>query len=145
MTRFIIPIIIFLPVCFGVSCNQESNNNQTISSFDKKSVVDSPNYQQGKLIFRKFCNTCHIAPERNLTDQQMFVNLFERLPSPPEQYFIKYVRDSKSLRDSADKYALSLRELWGTGYNHHFKDSLSQQNFTDLICYIKKAAKLKYK
>ncbi len=132
--------------CFSLpQCNTKPQNNQQISDSNEKSVADSAKYHEGQLIFRKYCNTCHVVPERNVTDQYLFDNLFERLPAPSEQYFIKYMQDSKSLKASGDKYALHVDELWDSGYEHNFKDSLSQSNFSDLITYIKEAVKLKYK
>ena len=102
-------------------------------------------YEQGKSIFRKYCNTCHYAPEKNVLDQYTFDNLFERLPPPAEEYFSKYIRDSKSLRDSGNKRAIEIQEARRSDYEHNFKDSLSLKDITDLIVYIKVAAKMRYK
>ena len=138
-----IKLIILLAIYCGFSCNPKPDNNKNISTIYKKAVVDNTNYQQGKLIFEKFCNTCHFAPEKNVLDQYIFDNLFERLPSPPEQYFVKYIQDSKALKYSGDKYAMKVAIVRNPEYEHYFKDSLSQQAFGDLIIYIKEAAKLK--
>ena len=144
MARLKIILLVSL-FCFCLpQCNTRSKNNQQISDSNEKHLADSAKYHEGQLIFRKYCNTCHIAPERNVTDQYLFDNLFGRLPPPSEQYFIKYIQDSKSLKSSGDKCAMNLDKIWSQDYEHNFKDSLSQSNFSDLITYIKEAAKLKY-
>jgi hypothetical protein len=99
------------------------------------------NYKQGKQSFQKLCDDCHVAPERHMTDQYLFDNLFERLPAPPEEYFIKFIQDSKLLTSSGDQYSKRLHEIWNQDYEHHFRDSLSEQDFHNLIIYIKVAAK----
>jgi hypothetical protein len=145
MARLKIILLVSL-FCFCLlQCNTRSKNNQQASNPNEKSLADSAKYHEGQLIFRKYCNTCHFAPEKNVTDQYLFDNLFERLPSPSEQYFIRYLQDSKSLKTSGDEYASDLDKTWGHDYEHNFKDSLSQSNFSDLITYIKEAVKLKYK
>jgi cytochrome c2 len=144
MARLKIILLVSL-FCFCLpQCNTRSKTNKQISDSNEKHLADSAKYHEGQLTFRKYCNTCHVAPERNVTDQYLFDNLFERLPSPAEQYFIKYIQDSKSLKSSGDKYAINLDKTWSQDYEHNFKDSLSQSNFSDLITYIKEAAKLKY-
>jgi len=148
--RFIIIPIITLFIAGVISCNSRQDThgdnstyawNQPDSSQIKKLAA---NYIQGKHLFEKLCITCHIAPERRVTDQYIFDNLFERLPSPPEDYFIKYIQNSKSLKSSGDNYAMKIDEAWNSDYEHYFEDSLSRQDFYDLIIYVKVAAKQKY-
>jgi len=138
-------LIVSLFCLYALGCDTKPKTNQSISNSNEKSNVDTASYRQGKLIFRKFCHECHIAPELPVEGTGAFANLFERLPSQPEQYFIKYIQDSKSLKDSGDQYARSLAEQWKTGYEHNFKDSLLEQSFYDLILYIKEAARVEYK
>jgi hypothetical protein len=70
---------------------------------------------------------------------------FDRLPAPAEEYFVRYIRDSKSLRDSGDSYAKKVHEIWNSTIEHIYNDSLSQQDFSNLVIYIKAAASQKYK
>jgi hypothetical protein len=134
--------IIFMLVYFFVTCN-------TMPAKDGNPITDSLkikkpafNYSQGKLVFSRFCTGCHTAPERHATDQYTFDKLFDRLPQPSEDYFIKFIQDTKALKTSGDKYALEISKTWSSDYNHNFKDSLSKQDFFNLIAYIKAAGQL---
>jgi mono/diheme cytochrome c family protein len=107
-----------------------------------KSAFDSADkYLQGKKIFQAKCSACHVAPEKPVTDQLAFDNLFDRLPKPSEDYFIQFIKNGKVLKASGDKYALKLAEIWDTKYDHAFQDSLSNQDLENLIVYIKEAMK----
>ena len=101
-------------------------------------------YSEGEQLFSRHCNTCHFAPEKHVLDQYLFDNLFERLPPPPEDYFVSYISDSKALKASGNQYAKQVDEVYNSAYEHHFKDSLSPRDFSNLITYIKIAAKQRY-
>lgn len=138
----------FLVVCL-INCS--SGENHIRSTEEIKSKADTIefkrvalSYSEGKQLFSRFCNTCHVAPEEHVLDQYLFVNLFERLPSPSEDYFVSYISDSKSLKASGNKYAKQVDEVWNQDYEHKFKDSLSTKDFSSLINYIKIADKQRY-
>lgn len=129
------------------SCNSggENNINNTeqfrnqIDSIEFRGLASG--FSQGKELFIRFCNTCHYAPEKQVLDQYIFDNLFERLPAPSEEYFTNYISDSRSLKASGNEYAKKVDEVWNNSYEHQFKDSLSVRDLTNLITYIKIAAK----
>lgn len=120
----------------------EEIKNQIDSARFKQSVLS---YNQGKQLFSRFCNSCHPAPEKHVLDQYLFDNLFERLPAPSEDYFVNYISDSKALKATGNEYAKQVDEVWNNAYEHQFKDSLSKHDFSNIITYIKIAAKQRYK
>lgn len=129
---------------FVLACSGPAGNVHIRTTDETKSAVDSAkgygalvDYSRGKQLFKQHCNVCHPAPEENLVDQYLFVDLFDRLPSPAEEYFVWYLSDSKSLKGSGDAYAKHLDEVWDTDYEHRFGDSLSDQDFSALITYVK--------
>jgi hypothetical protein len=135
----------FISIIFSCDSKESSRVN---NSSDSSGILDSSqikelanNYKHGQQSFEKLCNGCHISPESHMKDQYVFNNLFERLPAPAEEYFIKFIQDSRTLSSSGDQYSKKLHEVWRQDYEHHFKDSLSRQGFYDLITYIKVAAK----
>jgi cytochrome c2 len=119
----------------------EEIKNQTDSTRFKQVALS---YNEGKQLFAKYCNTCHYVPDKDVLDQYLFDNLFERLPAPAEDYFIKYISDSKSLKASGNQYAKQVDVVWNSAYEHKFRDSLSIKDFSNLITYIKVAAKQRY-
>jgi hypothetical protein len=98
-------------------------------------------YRHGKSIFQNLCEKCHAAPERHMADQHMFDQIFERLPPPAEEYFINFVSDSRRVKESGDQPALEMDQRYAQGYEHNFKDSLSEVDFKGLITYIKIAGR----
>ncbi len=124
----------------GNTINSSTTNNVDSVKFKQVALE----YGQGKQAFKRLCNTCHFAPERNVTDQYMFDEIFERLPTPSEDYFVRFISDSKSLRVSGDEYAKRLSDVWNSDFEHRFKDSMTNKDFGALITYIKIAAKQKY-
>jgi hypothetical protein len=151
MTKnFTVNVFLSLAVINFCSCNsgkvdsikstQEIRNEKDTIEFKRV----ASNYSEGKLLFSRFCNACHVAPESHKLDQYLFDHLFERLPTPPEEYFIKYLCDSKKLKQSGNEYAKQVDAVWDNDYEHRFKDSLSNKDFSDLITYIKIAARQRY-
>jgi hypothetical protein len=69
----------------------------------------------------------------------MFDNLFDKLPKPSEDYFIRFIKNGKALKASGDSYAQKLAEFWESNYDHSFQDTFSNQDFENLIIYIKVA------
>jgi hypothetical protein len=98
-------------------------------------------FRHGKSIFQNLCEKCHAAPERHMADQHMFDQIFERLPPPAEEYFINFVSDSRRVKESGDQHALEMDQRYAQGYEHNFKDSLSEVDFKGLITYIKIAGR----
>jgi cytochrome c2 len=131
----------------AVGCNsrqvEPTESGSSADSSERKKVMGE--YARGKSVFGKNCSTCHFAPERNIVDPPIFDNLFQRLPHPGEDYFVKYLKDSKALKTSGDEYALKVDEVWHQDYEHHFKDSLSTNDFEALLTYIKIAVDNKRK
>jgi len=124
----------------GVSCQSKTEagiNPPKLDSSVAKNVSDQ--YAHGKNIFKKYCNDCHFSPERIVFDQYSFDRLFDRLPTPAEDYLVRYLKNSKELKLSGDKYALQLDEIWDSNYEHSFEGTLNQKDFLDLINYIKTA------
>lgn len=140
MTKFHTISIMLL---FLIGCDSNSAKNKA-SQIDTSEVAKSiAIYESGKNLFTRFCIKCHHTPDSREKDQYMFDNLFERLPSPQENYFIKFIQDSKELKKSGDKYAIGVSKEWDSNYDHKFKDRLSIDDFANLILYIKLATKSK--
>ena len=139
-------LIFILVISF--SCNNSSSiqkQKQDTSSKTQNigSEIYIQQYVQGKLIFEKHCATCHTPPDVYRTDQFIFDDLFQHLPSPSEDYFITFITNSKVLEDSGDKRQLELKEVFNSKYNHQFKNSITQNEFPSLIYYIKEAPLIK--
>jgi Cytochrome c len=136
-------------MCF-ISCNSRQDSSTTKSSV--KSPGDSlqiqgliNKYRQGKEKFQIKCAACHVALERHVTDQYIFDGLFDKLPKPSDDYFIRFIKNGKALKESGDKYSQKLAEDWNSNYDHVFQETLSNQDLENLLIYIKVAIKQKYR
>jgi hypothetical protein len=124
-------LVIFLESLFACNTKQDDANSKSLfvseaDSLQIKELTDK--YRQGKVTFQIKCAACHDAPEKHVTDQYIFDNLFDRMPKPSEDYFIKFIKNSKDLKASGDSYALKLAELWNNDYDHALQDTLSNQD-----------------
>ena len=132
------------------SCTPGEPNHATAAEGEKpqvdsvKFIQAALSYIEGKQLFSRLCSACHGAPEIDMTDQYLFDKIFERLPAPSEDYFVSYISDSWALKATGNKYARRLDTIYNNDYEHQFKDSLSKHNFSNLITYIKIAAKQRY-
>ena len=127
------------------ACSTNPNHDKS-SSVDIKAdtlkildLVD--NYNKGKETFKTECIICHATPSSKMTGQFAFSQLFDRLPKPSEEYFIKFILNSENLKSSGDIYAKRLAEVYNSKYEHIFQDVLSNKDLANLIIYIKTSIK----
>jgi hypothetical protein len=129
------------------SCKYKEDNAKSVDTSDSvhNQVVDTvASFEHGKSIFTKYCNGCHYRPDSKvIADPPIFDDLFEKMPSPADDYFVKFVQNSKALKQSGDEYSNKLDKMFSQAYEHNFKDSLSQGDFKDLIVYFKIGAELR--
>jgi hypothetical protein len=140
-------LVIFLESVLSCNPKQDAGKSKSLEestedSLQIKGLADK--FRQGKETFQIKCAACHIAPERHVTDQYVFDNLFDRLPKPSEDYFIRFIKNGKVLKASGDSYAKKLAEHWNSNYDHVFQDTLSNQDLENLIFYIKVAIRQKH-
>lgn len=125
------------------SCNSDGNKGKNFNDEGNDSIknteINRMTFNAGQKLFKVNCNSCHVAPEKQINDQYLFYNLFERMPSPAEDYFIKYISDSRQLKATGNEYANKVDAVWNSDYEHQFKDSLSSADFVNLIYYLKLA------
>ena len=140
--------LLFFFILSGFGCHSgqapkrnSTNADRTLDSVHIKNRVAQ--YYQGKRLFESYCNKCHFSPEKKMTDDLLFDRLFEKLPAPSDAYFLNFIKDSKSLRSSGDKYAIAIHNQFNPSYDHRFKDSLSEKDLSDLLVYFEVATKEK--
>jgi len=138
MNRVVIPYLLLIIATGCKSKSITSQNRVDSVALHEKIVTTIESFEKGRSIFSKYCNGCHYRPDSKvIADPPMFDNLFQTLPSPPGEYFIKFLQDSKALKDSGDKFAQQLDQAFDMAYEHYFRDSLSIEDFRHLIIYFK--------
>lgn len=138
---FIFTIIITIS-CNSSTSQQNQDKDPSLKNQHKEPTVSIQEYMYGKMIFAKYCSTCHTPPHIYETDQFLFDHLFQHLPTPSEEYFIRFIENSKGLEES-DNYLNELKQVFNSNYIHHFKDSIKRNEFPSLIYYLKEAEQLK--
>ena len=141
--KYSVRVILFLSftISLAFGCNPASKKPDSAPVDRTQEFV--ARYDSGKTIFSAYCRSCHLPPETINGHNYAFHNLFDRLPQPAEKYLIDFLKDSKALRESGDKYVLELDTLWpGNSYEHQFADSLTTGQLNDLFIYIKVGVRL---
>ncbi|NML38118.1 cytochrome c [Chitinophaga sp. G-6-1-13] len=116
------------------SCHQSPPTPVKTDSTEIKLVAG---FQQGEALFRRYCASCHRSPKRGGHHNEMLVGLFERMPAPSTQYFIRYIQDSRALEQAGDQYAVAVARDYNHTANHHFRDSMTVAEMRSLIVYIR--------
>ncbi len=137
--KSILTILTPVVVIVLISCNYVSEQPNSKREPHIKALMVK--YDDGKAIFNKHCVACHSSPDKEKSDQYAFIGLFERLPSPPEDYLAKFLLDSKQLIISGNKYAIAVHKAFSSNYLHEFKNNLSGADIDNLIVYIRVAVK----
>ena len=63
----------------------------------------------GSKLFKQNCAACHSVTDQKFTAVGLG-GIVYRLPSPPEEYFVKFTLNNEKLYNSGDSYARKLRE-----------------------------------
>lgn len=133
--------LLFLLSCIVfASCNSSPVEQKPVSTpIAEPSKVEQ--FKQidtkGEQTFTAYCSRCHIVPDQGSEDPAIFLGLFDHLPPPAEQYFERFIMDSKALKASGDKYANSVDDAYNSDYEHQFADTLTQKDVQNLIVFIK--------
>jgi len=136
-----ITLIFSIIYCATLGCDSTIKKDEPTTVDRNKELVG--NYESGKTLFTTYCRACHFPPESKHGHNYAFHNLFDRLPQPAEKYLMDFLKNSKALRDSGDKYALELDKYWPHNeYEHKFADSLTTSQLSDLFFYIKVGVRL---
>lgn len=134
MTRTLLAL--FVVTCF-IGCRQK-----TPAEIETENAAKlASDYKKGKMTFLVYCTNCHFEPGQRISDPPVFTNLFERPPYTDEQVFIKYIQNSKALRQAGNQYFIDLARTFHSDYEHQFKDSIPLHAFPLLITYLKKAGR----
>jgi hypothetical protein len=119
ITRVSFPAtLLTLALCYTNFINCTAGQTTETTRLDSLQFYQvAGDYLKGKQIFSKFCIGCHAPLERRVTDQYVFDNLFDRLPKPPEEYFRKFIQDSRKMKDSGDKQLQELAKEFSSNYD----------------------------
>ena len=143
LKRIFITLVSILMLTYLFSCNNHQNTKpysvvKPRPSMDTNEIKKYlAEYDKGKVVFKNYCSACHGAPGRRI-DGPSFDGLFDRLPAPGQEYFVRFISDERALRESGDKYVRELeKEYNSVSIDHQFKDSLSPEDLSNLIVYMR--------
>ncbi len=133
---FLLSIIVFLAAC-NSNLEEQVKDNREASIDSAKVDFYSAAFVNGKQLMKNHCRQCHAARRQGVKDGDWaFVNIFDRLPQPSEEYFKKFISDSRKLRGEGDPYAIHI-DYPDVDYEHEFGKVLSEDDIASMIIYIK--------
>jgi len=109
-----------------LSCSQPTDRHQN-STVIKADV----HLANGESLFKDKCSSCHRYQKG--AEIRFNISVLERLS---EEYFIKYIQNSKKLKDQGDGYAQAMDKEYDYNYEHRF-NQLTDNDIQDLIKFIK--------
>ncbi|MBO9729587.1 MAG: c-type cytochrome [Chitinophaga sp.] len=134
-------LFILLPFFGWMTCNscQTAPSTPAITPERKDSIPIKliTGFNEGKVLFQQYCSSCHRPPVKQGHHNETLVGIFDRMPAPSTQYFIRYIQDSKALERAGDTYALVVAREWHYTGAHHFKDSITAEAMRSLIVYLR--------
>jgi hypothetical protein len=128
---------------FNLCCSQVSKKDREIINSDStKNHQKQADVANGQEIFRSHCNMCHGSPTHNIDGPNIFNNLFQRLPNPSDQYFLRFIKDGEQLKKIEDKYYRKLDSFYKISVLHVYKEKLSDSQLQDLLAYVREGNKV---
>lgn len=120
-----------------VSCMEHSNDTAAVQA--PASGPDTAAFERyiqqldkGAIVFKNNCARCHCGPSSSCEGINTLLMRFIHLPADSMNYFVGFIRDSKSLanhnKEPNDKSA-------GDNYQHQFKGKLNEEELHDVIWY----------
>ncbi|MFT3705125.1 MAG: c-type cytochrome [Agriterribacter sp.] len=134
-SQSIISIVVFITVAMLViSCHNHSSGNaslQTIDSSRLRNKEDTVLINQGKLLFKQNCNTCHSVFK---TDNYL-EGIVDYLGA---DYLKLYLTKQDSLIRAKDTYALQIKKLYGNQFANAHNYTFSDAQLNAIIAFLKK-------
>lgn len=116
--------------------------SETMDSTKFKQV--SEGFYEGKQLFKEHCEACHWDFRIRHIDGPTLDGVFERLPEPADDYFIKFVSDMYALIAAGDKYATNLANEYVNAPHPVFRNKLSRKEIGYIGLFLKVASYQKH-
>lgn len=123
--------ILFAQCSSPESSNTKLERSDTLFASQKEILI-----AKGKSLLKEHCAACHGTDGRRPEPDFLFTNLFERLPEPSQEYFLRFVRNSDELLKEKDLYYLKLDSLFSISIQHQYKDKLTDKELKAIMAYL---------
>jgi cytochrome c2 len=125
----------FLSIATTVNHKREENEkNDFMTAYDKS-------FATGKCAFIQYCQPCHGSLEKYEKNNPLN-GVFNRFPAPPDTFFVRFISDSKALRDSGNAYANAIHQSGRRNYDHKFQYVFGPKELEGLITYMKRQSSM---
>ena len=105
------------------------------SSFNAKSLGLNGDKKKGRELFKQNCAVCHSLSDQKITGPGL-KGIYDRVPKPEEAWLIKYICNSKKVRESGDAYALNIYKENESYEMTAFDSVLTEKQIKSIIAYI---------
>lgn len=113
------------------SSNTKLERSDTLFASQKEILIAT-----GKSLLKEHCAACHGTDGHRPEPDFLFTNLFERLPEPSQEYFLRFVRNSDELLKEKDPYYMKLDSLFSISIQHQYKDKLTEKELKAIMAYL---------
>ena len=122
--------------------HDDAKNNATIGAPEdtsaryREQIRTDKLVEKGERLFKQNCAVCHASHTDQYLTGPGLKGVFDRLPKPAEDYFIKYTINSDSVFRSGDKYAKKINAECGNLEMTVFEGSLTTEDIREIIKYL---------
>lgn len=113
------------------SSNLKLERTDTLFASQKEILIAT-----GKSLLKEHCAACHGTDGHRPEPDFLFTNLFERLPEPSQEYFLRFVRNSDDLLNEKDPYYMKIDSLFTISIKHQYKDKLTDKELKAIMAYV---------
>lgn len=122
-------LALVLSSTYLTSCSNGQKSQPEVTNSDKP--VKEHN---GKILFSMYCSSCHqkymktLGPELN--------NVAWKLPEPQKDYFLKYVKNNKKMREAGDQHSLDIYKEFQGLEMPAYEESLKESEILEIYDYL---------
>lgn len=130
-------LLIAAKCCLFIHCSYPESDKTTKETSDTllashKEIL----LTTGKALFKEHCAACHGTDSQAADPDFIFTKLFERLPAPSQDYFLRFVWNSDELLKEKDPYFMERDSLFSISIKHQYKDKLSEKELKAIMAYL---------
>lgn len=119
--------------------NQEKDDNINVSSTQKETKqIDVTYNEKGSKLFKQNCAVCHIKGCGDYNAPNL-KGIQDRLPSPQDEWFIKYTLNNEKVYLSGDPYAIKLKSDFKDSPMTVFEGVLTEQDIREIYNFLTNA------
>lgn len=123
----------------GIHNDEKTDDGNFCGNANETNQIDVSYNDKGGKLFKQNCAVCHAAASDQILIGPGLKGFKDRLPNPPDEWFIKYTLNNEKVFLSGDAYAAKLKSEYKDKPMTIFEGVLTEQDVREIYNFLTNA------